>query len=263
MKTRVRSALGIGLQASDLTSGTTGEPGLFLGRFGLGDLRRELAEAGVLAALHARGYPDPRIHIEATGGEHRLTVAPAEGEESLVDLRMSEGTLPVTEPALRARGVEILSALVVNWLALQDPRASFTAERPRLPGQTHPGLGLGRHIYTRVLGWAAAWGKDALINVPAYFHNARFYAPPFSFLSAAEQGRFEALVRDLGPLTVAAASAAVDEGRVVEEPSGQVVRWTPGDMLAPLSAAVREYVSSPEYRGAAAAARERRRFRLS
>ena len=146
MKTRVRSALGIGLQASDLASGTTGEPGLFLGRFGLGDLRRELAEAGVLAALHARGYPDPTIRIEARDGVHRLIVAPEAGGESLVDLRMSEGTLPVTEPALRARGVEMLSALVVGWLALQDPRASFTAERPRLPGQTHPGLGLGRHL---------------------------------------------------------------------------------------------------------------------
>lgn len=263
MKARARRALGIGLQASDLASATTGGSGLFLGRFGLADIRRELAEAGVLSALRERGYPDPRIHIEAGDGEHRLIVAPTEGEESLIDLRMSEGTLPVTEPALRARGVEMLSALVVGWLALQDPRASFTAERPRLPGQTHPGLGLGRHLYTRVLGWASSWGKDALVNVPAYFHNARFYAPPFSFLSAAEQGRFEALVRDLGPLAVAAASAAIDEGRVIEKPSGQVVRWIPGDMLAPLSTAVRDYVGSSEYLGAVAAARAGRRFRLA
>ena len=98
--------------------------------------------------------------------------------------------------------------------------------------------------------------------MPAYFHNARFYSPPFSFLAAAEQGRFEALVRDLAALEVAAASAAVDEGRVIEEPSGEVVRWRPGDMLAPLSAAVREYVGSREYAQAVAGSRETRRFRL-
>ena len=263
MKERARRALGIGLHPSDLTSATTGEAGLFLGRFGLADARRELEEAGVLSALRARGHADPRIRIEAGDGEDRLIVAPAEGEESLVDLRMTEGTLPVTEPALCARGVEMLSVLVVGWLALQDPRASFTAERPRLPGQTHPGLGLGRQLYTRVLGWAAAWGKDALVNVPAYFHNARFYAPPFSFLSAAEQGRFEVLVRDLGTLPMAVASAAVAEGRVIEEPAGQIVRWAPGHMLAPLSTAVREYAGSPEYLGAVATARAGLRFRMA
>jgi hypothetical protein len=111
-----------------------------------------------------------------------------------------------------------------------------------------------------VLGWAAAWGKDALANVPAYFHNARFYAPPFAFLSAAEQGRFEALVRDLARLGVAEASAAVDQGRVVEQATGKVVAWTPGPMLAALSPGLRGYFTSREYGEAASGAREAHRF---
>lgn len=255
--------LRIGLEASELAPAAAGGRARFLGRLDLAALRAELAEAGVLSALAGRGYPDPAVRVEVEEGEHRLIVTPAGGGESLIDLRMADGALPVTEPALRARGPEVLSVLVVNWLALKDPRASFTAERPRLPGQAHPGLGLGRHLYTRVLGWAAAWGKDALVNVPEYFHNAKFYAPPFAFLSAAEQGRFEALCRDLAHVPVAEASAALEAGHVVDASTGEPVAWSPGDMMAALSLPVREYLASDDYSGAAALARGSRRFRLA
>lgn len=262
MKTRARRLLRLGLEPSDLAPAASGVPPRFLGRFDAPALRRELSETGVLAALKARGYADPHIGLELEAGEHRLVVRPAEGGESLIDLRMAEGALPVSEPALRARGVEVLSVLAVHWLALQDPRAAFTPERPRLPGQSHPGLGLGRQLYTRVLGWAAAWGKDALVNVPEYFHNARFYAPPFAFLSAAEQGRFEALCRDLAYLPVAEASTALEACRVVDAVTGRAVSWEPGDMLAALTTPVRAYLESDDYARAAAESRDARRFRV-
>ncbi|HET6899115.1 MAG TPA: histone deacetylase, partial [Vicinamibacteria bacterium] len=101
-----------------------------------------------------------------------------------------------------------------------------------------------------------------LVNVPAYFHNARFYAPPFAFLHPAGQGRFEALRRDLAGVAVAEASAALEAGRVIDAATGEPVTWAPGDMLAALSPPVREYLASPEYAGAVAAAREAHRFRL-
>ena len=253
----------LALEPSDLGPVAAGLSVRYLGRLGLPALCAELDQAGVLAALRTRGYGDPNIRIEVEGGEHRLLVTSPSGGESLIDLRMAEEALPVTEPGLRARGVEVLSILVVEWLALQDPRAVFTRERPRLPGQTHPGLGLGRHLYTRVLGWAAQWGKDALVNVPAYFHNAKFYAPPFAFLSAAEQGRFEALGRDLVDLPVADASAALQAGHVLDIATGEPVTWSPGGMLAALSPPVRDYLSSPEYSRAVATARDAQRFRVA
>ena len=251
----------LALEASDLASVGSGPTARFLGRFALPALCAELDQAGVLPALRTRGY-DPVVRVEVGESEHRLLVTASDGRELLIDLRMSEEALPVSEPALRARGIEVLSVLAVEWLSLQDPRAVFTRERPRLPGQAHPGLGLGRQLYSRVLGWAAGWGKDGLVNVPAYFHNAKFYAPPFAFLDPAEQGRFEALRRDLASVPVAEASAALEAGRVVDAATGEPVTWSPGAMLAALSPPVREYLASPEYAGAAAAARDAHRFRL-
>jgi GNAT superfamily N-acetyltransferase len=262
MRKRARRPLRIGLEASELSPAAPGGPPRLLGRLDLDAVRRELEEAGVLARLAARGYLDPVIRIEVEEGEHRLLVVPREGGPSLVDLRMEEGALASADPVLRARGLDPMSVIAVHWLALQDPRASFTPGRPRLPGQSHPGLGLGRHLYTRVLGWAEAWGKDALVNVPAYFHNARFYAPPFAFLSAPEQGRFEALVRDVSGLAVAEASAAVEKGRVVDAATGQVAAWAPGPMVAALSPSLREFLASDDHARAVAAAREAHRFAL-
>jgi len=252
----------LALEVSDLASVGSGPAARFLGRFALPALCAELDQAGVLPALRTRGY-DPIVRIEIGESEHRLLVTASDGRELLIDLRMTEEALPVSEPALRARGIEVLSVLAVEWLSLQDPRAVFTRERPRLPGQTHPGLGLGRQLYSRVLGWAAGWGKDGLVNVPAYFHNAKFYAPPFAFLDSAEQGRFEALRRDLAGVPVAEASAALEAGRVVDAATSEPVTWSPGDMLAALSPPVREYLASPEYARAVAVARDAQRFRLA
>jgi hypothetical protein len=252
----------LALEASDLARVAAGVAARYLDRFGLPALCAELDQAGVLPALRTRGY-DPSVRIEVEDGEHRLTVTSASGGEILVDLRMAEEALPVTDPGLRSCGVEVLSVLVVEWLSLQDPRAVFTRERPRLPGQTHPGLGLGRQLYSRVLGWAGAWGKDGLVNVPAFFHNAKFYAPPFAFLSAAEQGRFEALCRDLADRPIADASAAVEAGRVLDVATGEPITWSPGDMLAALSPPVRAYLAAPEYSRAVAASRGAHRFRVS
>jgi hypothetical protein len=270
---RVRSGgAPLALEASDLAPAAAGLSARYLGRFTLPALCAELDQADVLPALRTRGY-DPGVRMEVEEGEHRLLVTSSAGAEVLVDLRMREEARPVTEPGLLSRGVEVLSVVVVEWLSLQDPRAVFTRERPRLPGQTHPGLGLGRQLYSRVLGWAEAWGKDGLVNVPTYFHNAKFYAPPFAFLAAAEQGRFEALCRDLagGPQpnsrlvagAVADASAALEAGRVVEVGTGEPVTWSPGDMLAALSPPVRAYLASPEYASAVAAARDAHHFRVA
>jgi len=257
---RSESAPLAALEVSDLAA-AGGRSARYLDRFTLPALCAEMDKAGVLRALRTRGY-DPRVRVDVEEGEHRLLVSSSAGEV-LIDLRMREEARPATQRGLFARGVEVLSVLVVEWLSLQDPRAVFTRERPRLPGQTHPGLGLGRQLYGRVLGWAAAWGKDGLVNVPAFFHNAKFYAPPFAFLDAAEEGRFEALCRDLADRPVAEASAALEEGRVVEAATGEPVTWSAGDMLAALSPPVREYLASPDYARAVAAARDAHRFRVA
>lgn len=250
----------VDLRSAEIVSAAA--PRLFLGRFDEPALRAELQAAGVTSGLLARGYDELLLLTEYQGGEHRLRIDSAGAGPSLVELRVAEGTTLAREPLLREGGLDVLSFLSIHWLSLQDPARVFTADRPQLPGQRHPGLGLARPVVAMVLGWAREWGKDGVLNLPEYYHNAVFYQPLFKFLSPVRQGRFLALQRDLAGLSVAAASTAVAQGRVVEEPWGAPLRWEPGEMVAPLSDAVSAFLDSAEYGGAAAQAMAAVRFRL-
>lgn len=253
----------VDLRPSDVEAATLAEPGHFLGRLNEAALEREMEAAGILAALEARGYPSVGIRTDAVGGEHRLRILAPGAEEPLVELRVSEMTVVVDDPVLRDQDVALLYVLSVHWFALQNPGAPFAPARPRLPGQRHPGLGFGRRFYGRLMTWAHEWGKDALLNFPEYYHNAVFYSSMFRFVSPARQGRVEALRRDLGALHVCEASAAVDEGRVVEEPGGRPFRWEAAEMISPVTSSVTNALESDAYAQAVAKARAATKFRVT
>jgi hypothetical protein len=249
------------LRPDELGLSSTGGPRLFLGRLTDDALRAELAAAGIPAFLATRGFPDVRVRTDLDEGEHRLRIDAAADGALLVELRVAERATPLP-PALRGSGPEALHVLAILWVALQNPRGSFTPERPRLPGQEHPGLGVGRRLYELLRGWAAAFGKDALLNVPEHYHNALFYAGQFRFLDPVEQGRFEALRRDLAHLHVADASFAIEQGRVRDDAAETVFAWDPGAMVAPVGAALGAILLGAPYRQTTAAAREAARFRV-
>jgi hypothetical protein len=262
MKPKRRCRPFVDLEPASLAATAPASAGLFLDRFDAAALRGELEAAGILAALGERGYPELVLRIDLAPGEHRLRLLQPRGRVSLVDLRVAEVSSIASDPLLLRRGLHVQSFLIVHWLALQDPRAHFTQERPRLPGQRYPGLGLGKRLYEQLLSWSRNWGKDGLLSVPEYFHNAVFYSSLFRFLSPLRQGRFEALRRDLAALHVAEASAAVEDARVVEDPGGRRYRWEPGEMVAPITDGLRAYLESEDYARAAASASTSVRYRL-
>jgi hypothetical protein len=245
-----------------LPTGPRAAAGVFLDRFTPAALERELEAAGIPQHLAARGYGGFSVDVTRVEREHRVRLLAAGTEAPLVDLRMSEMTCVPREPALRAHGVDVLYLLAVHWLSLQDPRADFAPGRPALPGQTHPGLGIGRTLLSRLLAWAHDWGKDALVNYPAHYHNAVIYSRLFRFLSAQREGRMDALRRDLASLSLTDASWAVEQGRVVEEPGGKVLRWRASEMVAPITRVLKTYMKSDEYEAAATAASDAIRYRL-
>jgi len=260
--TKKRGRAFLDLTPLDLAGDEPREHPLFLRRFDAPALRHEWEQAGLFDGLAARGYREVELRTEYSGGEHRLQALAKAEPEVLIDVRLAEESRLTQTLVPRPHNLDVLSVLAVHWLEMQDPRVDFTSDRPQLPGQRHPGLRLTRPLIVRIHAWAVAWGKDAVLNVPEYFHNAVFYSAAYQFVSPARQGRFLALRRDLASLSVAAASQAIDQGQVVEEPEGRRLRWESGEMIAPLTEPVRDYLESREWKGAAAAACEAARFRL-
>ena len=236
--------------------------GLFLGRLDPAALSAELEEASLLEVLAGRGYPLVSVRASLEGGVHRLRLLAPGVAPPLLDLRASESSfLLAAPPRLRLR-LEVFSFLVVRGLVLQDPRRDFTAQRPRLPGQEHPGLGALGRVLDRLLRWAEDWGKDGLVAIPPSYHAAVMLDRGFGFLSGERQGRFQALRRDAGARPLADASWAVAEGRVVDGAEARF-RWEPAEIAAPLAGDLRCHLASPDYRDAAAAVRDRASYRFS
>lgn len=211
---------------------------------------------GFFQLLREKGF-DPRIAADLTHpDEHRLrffdgSVSPdnllIELAVGFRDLRLPSGT--------RCR------MLFINWLLMQNPRANFSPQRPPLPGQEHPGLGLFPHFGYLLRLMALRLDCDGLLNHPTGFHNAALYGRFFHFVEPLVEGRFRALERDLEGLSLAAATAAVNGGRVLDG-EGRVFVWEPRSQAAPITNRARSWFASSEYRAAVERGCEEWSFRV-
>jgi hypothetical protein len=219
---------------------------LFLRRYPGEIVWRWLQEAGILERLQRLGYDRLELSLRAEDGVSRLTLEQAGEPARLIDLRLAEQSQVGTLALKTFR--EPLAFLVIEWISLQHPRGSFSRERPRLPGQDYPGLGVGRALFALLARIARELGKDGLLGYPQYYHNAVFYFGSFVFAQAREQGIFLALRRDLGKLELVEASNAVGGGAVIELRSGKPLEWKPGEMIFPLSRRLKAQLARSEYR---------------
>ena len=207
-------------------------------------LEYALERYGVLGQIARLGYRDLRVELDhATVGERMRVLGTALGEEhTLVEL------------VVDIRFIEDLRVLFVNWMTMRNPRAKFTPNRPRLPGQEVPGLGLGREAAFLIAGMATRLGLAGAAFRPAWYHMAYIGRHTCRFVDPARQGRFEALVRDLQHLTLLEATQLVADKRVFLD--GEPYEWEADDMVMGLDL-------GDEDRPAIVAERKRARFTVS
>jgi hypothetical protein len=113
-------------------------------------------------------------------------------------------------------------------MSLRNPRAQFSERRPRLPGQEVPGLGMAHEAGSMLARMAVRLGLSGVVIRPAHYHMAYAARHEFAFIDPRRQGRFEALVRDLAPLSLLEATTAMAEGRV--RMNGQPYTWEADEM---------------------------------
>lgn len=238
-----------------------------LERFTAEQVRDALKDYGVWKALAERGFPNAILRIHSLDPFRQsvkiLTSAgdPEDEDHLLCELRVFDawikGSCPMTQKSME------IDALVIDWLVFQNPRQSFTPDRPKLPGQKYPGLGIMRTCMMAILDLARQTGKEAVINIPEYYHNAILYQSDFHFYSAAVQGRFLALQKLLTGMNLADASAAVTSGRVFDEVQDRTFVWKPHEQILGLAPRIVEYFQSAQYQSKVAEVRDACRFRLA
>jgi hypothetical protein len=97
-------------------------------------------------------------------------------------------------------------------------------------------------------------GLAGVVYRPAHYHTAYPARHHFSFIDPARQGRFEALIRDLGPLSLLDSTRAIEEGRV--QLNGKPYAWEPEEMVLWLG-------EPPTEPGEEALAREQSKFTVT
>ncbi len=215
---------------------------LLLGFYSEEGLEHALERYGVLAQLRRMSYGPFRGEIRDAGVGQSARLLDVPSGEALI------------ETVLERREVAGARMLYVHWLALRSPHARFSPERPQLPGQQVPGLGLAREIAEMLVQMAARLGLEGLAFRPAAYHLAFRGRETMRFVDPARQGRFEALIERLKELPLTEATRAVEEGRVLLD--GAPYQWEADEM-------VKWIEPRPDDRIAIEAARAAARFSLA
>jgi hypothetical protein len=196
------------------------------------------------------GFHELHIRIDAQDIlEHRLYVYydREDPDHLLIELRLREGYFDQKKETIQGHRLERLDLLMIDWLCLQNPTRDFSLERPRLPGQKYPGLGLLRKIVNVLLHFSKDFEKEGLLNTPEYYHVAALYSQLFSFFDPIVQGKFLAIIRDMEQEDLLKVIYAIPNDCLIEVNTGRIEKWAPGEQILPISSRLKEYFASPIY----------------
>ncbi|HWR68477.1 MAG TPA: hypothetical protein VN416_05605 [Desulfomonilia bacterium] len=235
---------------------------LFMGRFEEGTLMEMLDKVGMIGILHKRGYRKLVVNIlRQDDYTSRLYVNfdSQEKETRIIELIVREGLF-------RPKAVFIpsydfsqgLSMLLVEWLALQDPRAQFRPDKPRLPGQQYPGIGGLKNMQAFLHDLCKMSGKDAIVDVPEYFHSAAIYSRLYSeiydrmyaFFSPVDAGIMQAILRDISGTgrTLSEISFAIALNCLLDARTRTPDQWKPSEQIYPVARKLHRYVEDDQYK---------------
>jgi acetoin utilization deacetylase AcuC-like enzyme len=239
------------LTADDVLAGLAGppRPTRFLGYYSAHGIELTLERAGILDRIRDLGFAHPTLDLDLAnpGGETLRLFGDAEKTELLMELRARRDRRVVP-------GMELLR---VEWMLLQNPRASFGPDRRPLPGQRHPGLGMLTDVISLLVLVCDRLHLDGVFFVPSHYHLAAQSRRFLRFLEPEDEARFRAFRAALDPLPLLEATRAVEAGRVVDPATGQPVPWHPAPMLIPVSPRLEQQVAGEDYERRVREARDR------
>jgi hypothetical protein len=169
-------------------------------------------------------------------------------DKLMIDLRMSEVKF-VPESRGKKKETAVYDMIVTEWLATQNPlKKEFDKNRPKLPGQSRPGLGVLRFCFDMMYKVAREVFKDGFMDVPDHMHGAIMYSKKYMFYNPAHEAILKAIMRDLGDYQLGDISWGMITETIREKKSGKPQEFSPSEQIFPVSDRMKEYFESKEYR---------------
>ncbi|MEE9165871.1 MAG: hypothetical protein V3U24_00195 [Candidatus Neomarinimicrobiota bacterium] len=225
---------------------------LFLGQYSGRGILSALDKLGILAQLRQRGLYNISVEVDTSRPfQHLLRFFHTEtGEEHLIcEVVVRRAFFSLPEGIRLGKSTKPYDILIVEWLLLQNPLGKFTKDRPQLPGQEFPGLGLSSETF-EILYWISRRLKtDGVLIVPNYLHSAIMYSREFLFVDPHGEAMLKKIKRGLLKTTdLTQVTWACHEEKILEQGKNRYLKWQPSEMILPVSKTMNDYFYSMYYR---------------
>jgi len=224
---------------------------MFLNRFNERDILTLLQEIGLTECLSGLGFNKLPISIDLDeGGRHHLSIfhSRIKPENMLINLRLSEAIYrPEISLPFRIKRSSY-NMINIEWAQATSPASESARQRPLLPGQAKPGLGILSYLVLLMQAIGRRVSSDGFMEVPDHFHLAAMYAKTFSFFDPSKEALLRGVLRDLGNHNIGDISWGFITGTITDVKSGRLAVYTPGTQAFSLTSDLQEYFDSSWYR---------------
>ncbi|MCP4129799.1 MAG: hypothetical protein GY754_02165 [bacterium] len=239
---------------------------LFLNRFSKNEMLEVIKNVGLLDHLHDKGFSHIAIDFDRDDTYiHALRMYHKTINEKnlLIDVRLSESKIEVNKKIAAAiKDREPFDMLVVEWASAQNPDEEFSGDKPRLPGQEKPGLGVLLFLMKMMYVMGKEIRKDGFMDVPDHFHLAVMYSRKFKFIDPVDEGILLAVMRDLKEYSLSDLTWGFLTGTIFDESTGEYQVYTPSGQVAWLSPRMEKYFSSPKYQEICDSIYDKKKYRF-
>ncbi len=223
----------------------------FLGFYSEAGIETALNKYGILKALKEKGFKDVVFKIDTIDPYiHRFILydKKVDLKNQIVDVVLRKDILKVDFPFDCEANGKKFEMLVIEWMLMQNPYKSFTKNRPRLPGQKFPGLGLSRQSVEilAIIAWRLKLA--GVINIPEYLHNAIIYSKVFYYINPDIQAVLEAVKRDLNAFSLSTIAWAYEYRVIRNVKTHKALEWQAARQILPMDAVLKKALFSKNYK---------------
>jgi hypothetical protein len=221
----------------------------FLGYYSPSGIKYALEQFGFFEELKKKGYENLELTFN-TKDPYKQRIAAYLDEKNpnnlIGELVVKPRHITIYPPypsLIYGRTFDFIS---IEWLCLQNIKSDFHPNKPRLPGQKYPGLGMGEMVMEILTLMCGRMRTAGLVNIPERFHNAQMYSSHLRYINPLIEAKRCAIARDLMKnYSLSESSWAVELNCVLE--NEQPFEWPTDDQIIPLDRDLKDFFDNKDY----------------
>ena len=211
-----------------------------------GHIEFQMNKLGIYHKLRQKGHHDLWIELFDRPGNQNMIRLKSQVNKKIYTL--IESVVEIINYKI-PKPDEKLRLLNVEWLLAQNPLEPFTPQRPQLPGQDHPGLGIADEILSIFIEACNRFKLDGVIHCPSHYHVAVKAMKHFHYPDPQDDAIFAAIKSTLDKYSLKDASLIMANGLLIDT-NQQVISINHKKLIYPVSKKLEEYFNNDYYQNA-------------